>query len=303
MGTVCHACGYERKPTDQAPDWECPACGKAYVKTSHEAEEPSSGYPPGAGAGAVADAQAAPAYPTSGIRPITGMIIAVPAIFAVVAALAAVGASAHGLRLAAIALLMPWAAIMWAYVCRDSLLRELDAYASFMLCVGLFLLTPTVGLLALANSSAFHAWLVWRKGIPFAILFGLAFVVVMNRLSKDVLQTRTWLLWTLLMLVAFFNGGALVAVGNRGLDGSSATVYQATVAGKYTACGRGSCNYIATLAPSDSLAGGADISVGSNQYSAIVPGRSVLCVAAHPGFFGAAWGQQVSCAVQASAEN
>ena len=34
METVCQACGYQRKSTDQAPDWECPACGKAYSKTS-----------------------------------------------------------------------------------------------------------------------------------------------------------------------------------------------------------------------------------------------------------------------------
>lgn len=35
MEPICQACGYQRKPTDQAPDWECPACGKAYSKTSH----------------------------------------------------------------------------------------------------------------------------------------------------------------------------------------------------------------------------------------------------------------------------
>lgn len=35
METVCQACGYQRKSTDQAPDWECPACGKAYSKTAH----------------------------------------------------------------------------------------------------------------------------------------------------------------------------------------------------------------------------------------------------------------------------
>lgn len=33
METICQACGYQRRPTDQAPDWECPSCGKAYVKT------------------------------------------------------------------------------------------------------------------------------------------------------------------------------------------------------------------------------------------------------------------------------
>jgi hypothetical protein len=40
METVCQACGYQRKPTDQAPDWECPSCGKAYAKTSHESPSP-----------------------------------------------------------------------------------------------------------------------------------------------------------------------------------------------------------------------------------------------------------------------
>lgn len=47
MGTICEACGYERKPTDQAPDWECPSCGKAYVKTSHEPHGSLSGSAPG----------------------------------------------------------------------------------------------------------------------------------------------------------------------------------------------------------------------------------------------------------------
>jgi predicted RNA-binding Zn-ribbon protein involved in translation (DUF1610 family) len=39
MGTICEACGYQRKPTDQAPDWQCPSCGKAYVKTMHDSHE------------------------------------------------------------------------------------------------------------------------------------------------------------------------------------------------------------------------------------------------------------------------
>lgn len=44
MGTVCQACGYERKPTDQAPDWQCPACGKAYAKTLQEPHRPLAPY-------------------------------------------------------------------------------------------------------------------------------------------------------------------------------------------------------------------------------------------------------------------
>lgn len=43
METVCQACGYQRKSADQAPDWECPACGKAYSKTAHGSPEPLSG--------------------------------------------------------------------------------------------------------------------------------------------------------------------------------------------------------------------------------------------------------------------
>jgi TRAP-type C4-dicarboxylate transport system permease small subunit len=39
METVCAACGYQRKPTDQAPEWQCPACGKAYAKTLHESSQ------------------------------------------------------------------------------------------------------------------------------------------------------------------------------------------------------------------------------------------------------------------------
>lgn len=30
----CPKCGYERKTTDYAPDWQCPSCGVAYVKVS-----------------------------------------------------------------------------------------------------------------------------------------------------------------------------------------------------------------------------------------------------------------------------
>lgn len=31
---VCDACGYVRQPLDEAPEWECPKCQKAYNKTS-----------------------------------------------------------------------------------------------------------------------------------------------------------------------------------------------------------------------------------------------------------------------------
>jgi hypothetical protein len=30
----CPKCGYERRPTDSAPDWQCPSCNVAYVKAA-----------------------------------------------------------------------------------------------------------------------------------------------------------------------------------------------------------------------------------------------------------------------------
>lgn len=46
METICEACGYQRKPSDQAPDWQCPACGKAYAKTMHDSHGAASGSAP-----------------------------------------------------------------------------------------------------------------------------------------------------------------------------------------------------------------------------------------------------------------
>jgi predicted RNA-binding Zn-ribbon protein involved in translation (DUF1610 family) len=36
--TTCPACNYIRKPSDDAPDWECPKCHKAYIKTARLAQ-------------------------------------------------------------------------------------------------------------------------------------------------------------------------------------------------------------------------------------------------------------------------
>lgn len=32
MSQICPHCGYARKTADNAPDWQCPSCEKAYVK-------------------------------------------------------------------------------------------------------------------------------------------------------------------------------------------------------------------------------------------------------------------------------
>jgi glutaredoxin len=36
MTRICPKCAYVRKPTDEAPDWQCPSCQIAYVKAHGE---------------------------------------------------------------------------------------------------------------------------------------------------------------------------------------------------------------------------------------------------------------------------
>lgn len=40
METVCQACGHQRELGSSAPEWQCPSCGKAYAKTSHDSPNP-----------------------------------------------------------------------------------------------------------------------------------------------------------------------------------------------------------------------------------------------------------------------
>src|SRR5262245_58363026 len=37
----CPRCSYERQPTDQAPAWQCPACGVAYAKATAPRNTPA----------------------------------------------------------------------------------------------------------------------------------------------------------------------------------------------------------------------------------------------------------------------
>lgn len=36
MTRICPKCSYARKPTDEAPEWQCPSCQVAYIKASGE---------------------------------------------------------------------------------------------------------------------------------------------------------------------------------------------------------------------------------------------------------------------------
>ncbi len=39
--TKCPECGYERRPTDKAPEWQCPSCHIGYHKHPNVQTEPS----------------------------------------------------------------------------------------------------------------------------------------------------------------------------------------------------------------------------------------------------------------------
>lgn len=36
MTRICPKCSYARKPSDEAPEWQCPSCQVAYIKASDE---------------------------------------------------------------------------------------------------------------------------------------------------------------------------------------------------------------------------------------------------------------------------
>lgn len=72
MSTRCPACNYVRAPTDQAPEWQCPACKKAYGKVgvnTAPAETPRE--PPAA---IDADARGAPVFESLVICALVAML-------------------------------------------------------------------------------------------------------------------------------------------------------------------------------------------------------------------------------------
>ena len=303
MGIICRGCGYQRKPTDQAPDWECPACGKAYAKTSLDSHELSSGYAPSFKSPIETGLDEKPAHHVRHAGPISWITIFGCMLIAILAAFIK-GSSQYLWPLTAVELVMPWIVVAATYALRDSLLRELGEYSSGVFCISLFLLVICVGLLAVNNSLVFEEGSAWHKGIVLAIPFALVCAAVVRRLDSEVLQQPRLPVWSLLILVAYVYGGALTALGNRWLDHGSSTVYEATVIGKYVRSGGrgGSISYIAKLAPWGPIVNGDEIGIHSSEYDAMEPGRSNVCMAAHRGTFGMAWGQRVPCAGQTSVE-
>lgn len=302
METVCQACGYQRKPTDQAPDWECPSCGKAYVKTSHDLHEAFSR---DTQSPSESDSQldGVLAYQGERNRPVSLIGIFVCALMFILVAFIA-GSSDHTWALMVVVVVMPWIVLAAAYVGRDSLLRNMDAYSAFMLCVGLCFLVGAVGVLAFINSLIFDGGKVWYKGFLFALPFGLLGAVVISSLDKQVVQSGLRLVWTMMIVLAYFYGTAMTALGNRWLDHGTPTVYQVTAIGKYVHFSRGGgTSYIVTLAPWGPVPKGNEIIVHRSEFDAVEPGRSVICVAAYQGVFGITWGQQAPCPEQTSVEN
>lgn len=302
MDTVCQACGYQRKPTDQAPDLECPSCGKAYTKTSDASSVsffgPAQSWPSESGdqlhKGPAR--QARPGGPFGYIAVFGSALILI-----VVMLEGRVGP--YQWPVMAAGLVMPCIAVPLAYACRDSLLREWGEGLSVILFVSLMLQVGGVGALALTNSLAFVPAEAWGMGILLAIPFWLVCAAVARSLNKVVAQQRLWLLGSLLFGLAYFYGGALIALGNRWLDQNSPSVYQATVIRKHVFFSRGGPYYVVTLSPSGPIPKGYEIAVYRSEFDAVQPGHSVICMAAYAGAFGITWGRQAPCTEQSPLGN
>lgn len=337
METVCEACGYQRNPTDQTPDWQCPSCGKAYVKTTHvktarnshdshdsyeshvvyDAQDPqvlqdsyepalpsAPIYSPASGNSLVKAApyEESPEGFTIVICFASACLIAIPAMFLINES------NRFQWPLTILMLLMPWIALSVAYARRSSLLEQLGGYSSLILCSSLCFLMFGVVRVAINNSLAFETEKAWRIGIPIAFVFGLVCAAVATRLNKEKVQQCPLLVWPALVIVAYAYGGAPVVLANRWLDHSSPTVHETTVIhkyvsgvtdGKYTG-GRSGINYILILTPWAPIPDSNSLIVSRSEYDEMVPGQSVVCMVTHPGAIGIVWGEPLPCVSQAS---
>lgn len=287
MQTVCRACGYQRKPTDDAPEWVCPACGKAYAKTEHESPSALVIYADGEGPG---DHGSPNTYIV--------FISLVGSLLATVLILFVHESSGYQWSLTAMELVMPWIALVLAYAYRKSLSPELGEYSSVILCSTLCILMVGVGILAAEHSLVFDTRKVWPRGILFGIPFGLACAAVVRGFGQHVAQRAPVLVWSLLIGVACVYGGALVALGNRWFDHSHSTIYSASVIGKFVGHTRAGRYYTLQLAPWGPVPNDNNLVVDPSEYNAMEPGRSMVCMATHSGALDMPWGAQVSCTGQ-----
>ena len=291
METICQACGYQRKVTDQAPDWECPSCGKAYAKTSEKS--------PTLFRSDVRSAAVEPVYPKEPqAGPITWAAIFGSALIMVSEVLTK-GASHYMGLVAVVAVVMPWVALAMAYAFRGQLLREAGGGAIGTLCLSLLILTAGVGGVALFSSQVFDSKSAWRHGLLFAVPFGLVSAIVIRRLQIEIAQASSWLLWFLPILTAYLYGGALFTLGDRWLDHTAPAVDEAKIIATHVYSGKGGgISYFADVAPWGGVRNGAVVIVSRREYDTMVPGKSVVCIAAHPGALGLPWGERVPCTEQ-----
>ena len=89
MSTTCPRCGHVRQAGDQAPDWECPACGIVYSKFKATEEQP----------GTVKHPVRAESRQPLGFDSVTGIAAMVTGVLAVIKGLSTGLSMIHGLLL------------------------------------------------------------------------------------------------------------------------------------------------------------------------------------------------------------
>lgn len=306
MDVICEACGYPRQSSDQCPDWQCPSCGKAYSKTSHDPHgsplRQMQIHPAASGTPLVKPLITGATYEPSPDGLIVGACIVGTILATIVGLFLGKTSSPLHWPWVALMVLMPWIGAVAVHVWRDSLLDQMGRDTLFLLCVSLVMLVIGIDAIAAQSSLAFEYSRALHKGFMFAIPFLLACSFVALRLHNTTTQRYPWLSWPMLMVAAYLYGGASLALANRWFDHSRATAQETTVIGKFVSRGgRSGTRYTVVVAPWSSIPDSNRLDVKKTVYEAIKVGQSRVCVVTHPGAFDLTWGTEAPCAGRPSA--
>jgi hypothetical protein len=224
---ACPKCGYVRKPSDTAPEWQCPNCQIAYAKVGIAPHGHPANAKPGAGSGPSVKPDPSPAslsepdpqaYPEDEdaveATELQRKIAAGIEIALVIGALGLVALQGFLARrtYAFILLALPWVAIaLVAFFEQRFTYRYKDRHEGAMArsSVAMLLLVPAFALLTLADR---YYWVNDDSAaLGYALTLGLAMMAIAVATSVG-LRWRWWLIGGMLVKTSLYAYGAVLAV-------------------------------------------------------------------------------------------
>ncbi|MEI9929624.1 MAG: hypothetical protein WDM89_03400 [Rhizomicrobium sp.] len=182
----------------------------------------------------------------------------------------------------AIALAMPWIAVLLVLNSRGAISLGLEDRAGRDSLSGIFIL-PSLTLFL--RGMLDFTFLDTSRLIILTLVIAAALALVLTRLLPK--SPAHWGEWALLTLVTLgYSYGALVQLDTLP-DRAVSQIYRATVSGKHIAHGK-SWSYYLDLAPWGPDQEKSSARVPAGLYARIQPGMQV-CAALHPGFIGMRW--------------